>query len=54
LLFNFALGYAIRRVQENQGGLKLNGIHQVLAYDDDDNIVKENTDIIKKNTEVAV
>jgi hypothetical protein len=54
LLFSFALEYAIRKVQENQVGLKLNGTHQCLAYADEVNLLGDNIDTIRKSTEILI
>ena len=54
MLFNFALEYAIRRVQVNRDGLKLNGTHQLLAYADDINILAGSMHTLKENAEALV
>jgi len=54
LLFNFALEWAIRRVQVHQDGLKLNGTHQLLAYADDVNILGRSIRAVKENAEALV
>jgi hypothetical protein len=54
LLFNFALEYAIRRVQANQKGLKLNGTHQLVVYGDDGNMLGRSIHAIKKNAEALL
>jgi hypothetical protein len=41
LLFNFALGRALRRVQANQEGWKLNDRHQLSVYVDDVKTLEE-------------
>jgi hypothetical protein len=54
LLLNFAVKYVIMKAQENQVRLKLNGTHQHLAYADDVNLLGDNTDTVKKNTETLI
>jgi len=54
LLFNFALQYAIRRVQVNQNGLKLKGTQQLLVYADDVNIIEGSVHTVKENAEALV
>jgi len=54
LLFNFALGCTIMRVQVNQEGLKLNGTHQLLVYADDVYILGGSVHTIKENAEALI
>jgi hypothetical protein len=54
MLFNFPLGCDIRKAQENQVGLKLNGTHQLLLYADNVNLLGVDMDIIKENTETLI
>jgi hypothetical protein len=50
LLFYFLFKYAIRKVQDNHVGLKLNGTHQLLLYADNVHLLGENIYTTKRNT----
>jgi hypothetical protein len=48
LLFNFAVEYAIKEVQENLLGLNLSG---TLIYADHVNVLGDDVDTLKENTQ---
>jgi hypothetical protein len=55
IVFNSHLVYTIRKLQENQVELKLNGTHQLLLYADDIlvNLLEDTINAIKKNAQAV-
>jgi hypothetical protein len=51
LFSNFTIEYTIRKVQETQVGLKLNGTHQLLVNANDATLLGDDIDTVTKNTE---
>ena len=54
LFFNFALEFAIRRIQVSQDGLKLNGTHQLLVYADNVNILGRSLRTLGEDTAASL
>jgi hypothetical protein len=53
LLFNLTSEYAIRKIQESQVRLKLNGTHQLLAYADYVYLLRDDIDTKKKQQRLS-
>ena len=53
LIYNFALEYAISRVEVNLESLKLNGTYQLLVYADDVNISGGSVHTVQENAELC-
>jgi hypothetical protein len=49
-----AFQFCLRKVQENEVGLELNGTHQLLVYTDDINLLGDIMSTIKDNTETLL
>jgi hypothetical protein len=47
---SIVLEYAIRKVEENQVALEVNGTHQLLVYADDINLLGSSINTMKENT----
>jgi hypothetical protein len=53
MIFSFSLEYSIRKAQENQKGLELNGAHQLLVFADHINMMDKNLNAIKKTQKLC-
>jgi transcriptional regulator with PAS, ATPase and Fis domain len=51
---NSASKYAIRKVQENQKELEMNGTYHTLVYADDTDVLGENMNTIRRKKEVLL
>jgi hypothetical protein len=54
LILNFALDYAIKKVQEIEIGLELNVTYQLLIYANYDNLLDNSVNTIKEDSETLL
>jgi hypothetical protein len=54
LLFSFVFEYTIRKIQDYQVSLELNGTHQLLVYVDNINLLCDGINTTKENTETLL